>query len=63
MKIPLYSDELNNELKFYVNDKNKLFIEISQGNDISQCNFITLGRIELLDVIKELQNVVGRLSE
>jgi hypothetical protein len=56
----VFSDEENNEMDCYLNDKGKLFISVGQtGEDIAYNGYITLNKDDvgkLIKILTELEN-------
>jgi hypothetical protein len=60
----VFSDENNNELDCYINDKGKVYISISQpGEDIAYSGFITLDRDDVKQLIKKLSEFEKEMTE
>lgn len=60
----VFSDDDNNELDCYINDKGKLFISAGQpGEDIAYNGFITLNKKDVNQLIKILSNLEKEMEE
>jgi hypothetical protein len=54
----IFTDDNNNEMDFYINDKGKLFISVgAAGEDINYSGFITLDKEDVNLLIKKLVDI------
>lgn len=64
MRIDLFETEDGQCLKFYINDKDQIYIQISDGsNDIMNSQYIALYKHDVLELAKSLKNLAKYLPD
>lgn len=64
MKLEIFETEDGQQLKFYENDKGKLYIEISDGSgEQYYTGWIALDKQDAIDLSKSLMKVAKKLPE
>ena len=61
MKKATFVDENENELVFYINLDNKLYIEITNDNDIYTTQYICLDKEDVSIIITELETLLTKM--
>lgn len=60
----VFSDENNNEMDCYLNDKGKVFISVGQpGEDITYSGFIALNKEDVNKLIKKLTELEKEMTD
>lgn len=62
-KRTVYYDENDNELEFYINANNKVYISVGQKDEQYQTGYITLDKDDLKELIEELNSLAKDLEE
>jgi hypothetical protein len=59
----VFSDEDNNEMDCYINDKGKVYISVGQsGDDVMHFGWITLDKEDTQSLIKILSDIVKEMD-
>ena len=56
-----FYDEENNEMECYINDKNKLFIQVGQLNEGYYAGYIVLNKDDVKKLIEVLSETIKKM--
>lgn len=57
----IFYDQNNNEMSFWINDNNQIFIQISDSDNPMLANFITIDKEDAQELVDDLQYLVNEL--